>query len=165
MILLESFHEQMSYCCPYCSRSEPDFRVECGHSYHYSCLKTELRDYEGECRECRAQINEFDLYCDILQKSGINEPEEFFLKLSGTTSLNGLAKYLIETEGSPLEEVLERCNLIFNDGLYLFKSNKEVSKYALLTGNGRIIKYWKGKKRNFHIKLPDELFERAFEND
>ena len=169
MMLFESFREQMSYYpsyCPYCRRSEPDLRVKCGHSYHYSCLKSQLKGLDGECSECQAQINDFDLYCDILQKSGINEPEEFFLKLSGTTSLNGLAKYLIETEGSPLEEVLLRCNLIFNDELHLFQSNQEdVSKYALLTGNGRIIKHCKGSETRFQIQLPDELFERALEND
>ena len=62
----------------------------------------------GVCPICEKYITELSLYGDILREAGMNDTEEFYLKISGVDIMGGMVKCLLETEGSPLEKVLER---------------------------------------------------------
>ena len=146
-----------------CDNTVAELMLECGHRLHINFSKY-TRIYK--CPECKTYISEFSMYRDILYEAGMKEPENYYLKISGTTAMNGLAKILIETEGSPLEKVLERANSMYNSIYTIFpKKDREIFNYALITGNRRVVKFLKLQEKSYDVKLSDELFERAWENN
>ena len=145
-----------------------DFRADCGHQFHLKFFAEKWSQVEckGKCPSCENEISEFDLYRDLLRAVDMSDEEKIYLDLSGTTAMDGLMRKLLESDESPLEEVLERCFLMHGNIYSLFPSfESDVFEYALRTGERRVLKFLKTKKLNYKCKLSDTLFHDAFEKD
>lgn len=79
-----------------------------------------------------ANINDLSPFLDIIREAGMNETENFYLNLSGTSVISGLVKYLMDTEGSPLEKFLKRIEESYG----LFKILLSVSREKFLLSIG-----------------------------
>ena len=157
--------------CIYCKYSVIfSLKLDCGVKVHFECLAKILAsnsEREYTCPNCNKPISKLTPYWDILREHGMNETEIFYMKLSKNTVMNGLARYLIETEGAPLEQVLTRAYLVYKNTDALFPDSRETYKYALMTGDRRIVKLLKriyGINR-IHIKLSNSLFDEAWDKD
>ena len=71
-----------------------------------------------------ANTNDLSPFLDIIREASMNETENFYLNLSGTSVISGLVKYLMETEGEPLEKFLKRIG----ESYRLFKILLSVSR-------------------------------------
>ena len=173
------FHYQMSYInsnvCPYCRRLERcDFTLDCGQRVHLKCFgeilkgdDTKYRFYinDYKCWYCKRNINNLSAYWDIFCNARMNESENFYLKISGTSVMGGLAKYLLDNEEYPLERFLERTYLMHENFNFMFSTDREICQYALVTGERRVIKYIKHRYHRLKMALPDDLFDDAWNND
>lgn len=140
---------RVSKACPFCQKRSCDFRADCGHPFHLKCFAEKWSQVErkGKCPSCENVISEFDLYRDILCAADMSDEEKFYLDLLGTNAMDGLLRKLLESQESPLEEVLERCFLMHGNVDPLFPSfESDVFEYALKTGERRVLKFLKTKK-------------------
>lgn len=153
--------------CAYCKKSDGEFTSDCGHQFHLACIgrNRPKNDLDGVCPICGKYITELSLYGDILRKAGMNDTEEFYLKISGVDIMGGMVKFLLETEGSPLEKVLERAYLIYGNMSKLIPYERARFIYELTTGDRRIIKFMKAKRIGEDLKLPDGFVEEAWKKD
>ena len=153
--------------CAYCQKSNGDFTSDCGHQFHLACIgrNRPKNDLDGVCPICEKYITEISLYGDILREAGMNDTEEFYLKISGVDIMSGMVKCLLETEGSPLEKVLERVYLIYGNISKLIPNERARFIYELTTGDRRIIKFMKAKRLGGGLKIPDGFVEEAWKKD
>ena len=172
---LKSSMSEVEPICFYCVRSnaeEEHLTTDCGHHVHKWCLGRFLIDANAYkvkqiCQTCKAYISVLFPYADILREAGMSDSEEFYLRISGTSVLSGLVKYLMETEGDTLEKVLERTNSIFDDDIsWLLPNEFDIFKLALLNeNNGRIVKFLRLKNLEYECEISDDFFEKAWQND
>ena len=160
--------------CIYCESSEDCgcFKLDCGVKVHFRCLvkKIEIaskseKDYKRP--NCNKPISKLTPYWDILREHGMNETDIFYMNLSRNTVMNGLARYLMETEGAPLEQILRRTYAVYRNTDALFPDSRETYQYALMTGDRRVVKLLKqiyGFGRS-SIKLSNSLFDYAWSQD
>ena len=157
--------------CQYCNKREGrDLALKCGHQVHLACLikylKMGLVIYY-RCRVCKLRISDLSPYMDILLDAGMNLTDDYYLNLSGTTVMEGLAKYLLKTEGSLLEKVMERTYLIHGGLNNLFPDSRQIFEYSLVTGDRRILKFLQLNKIRLHwgCTFLNSFYETAWDND